>query len=851
MNPQIPLPLNDAWPALQEALAKHKNLVLVAEPGAGKTTRFPPLLLKSGLIDSNRSIIMLEPRRLAARAAASRIASEEGWSVGEEIGYQVRFENRIGPRSRIQVLTEGLLMRKFQKDPELSNVGAVILDEFHERSIHTDVAIGLLLEMQELSRPDLRIIVMSATLDAEKVSRYLGDCPIVRVPGRHFDVKIQNHSKPLNLKTDRQFVSEMADAVVDVATGKRERAGDILVFLPGAREIREVLFQVQPRLPSGFAVVPLHGNLNLKDQDTAIRPLAGHTKIVLSTNIAESSLTIDGMGTVIDSGLARIVRTDAAGFSRLQLTRISMASATQRAGRAGRQFAGLCYRMWSKLDEPSMPELELPEILRTDLTDTILFLVEHGIKPETFSWFEAPSPVAIKETLKTLQRLGLIESNSLTPLGRAAAKLPLPVRAAKLLIEAAQMGRAKLGAELAAILTERDVLGNSRSAGSSGGIESDILIRLSALRGSGGDPAARDNALKVARQLEDQVKALNLPKRTANSDKTGASESEDVIATKLILFSHSDRVCRRRRENEPSALMVGGKGVQIAPSSSVQHAEFFVALATMEGKNSSLRSDPLISMASKIEKGWLEESFPGAVKKVSRTRFDSETDAVISENFLGFEDLPLQEPHLGRANSDDAFPILVEACMLNWDKWFGSNEEIVSVVDRIEFLKKYLGADGIDDFDADRKRTALEEVCFGSVKLSEVKARDLRGAITRTLSPQTVSLLSNDAPEKIRVPSGSEIKVHYPSDRQPYIEVRIQEVFGWTSSPKLARGAVNLQVHLLGPNYRPVQVTSDLASFWRTGYLEVRKELRSRYPKHSWPEDPLTAKAEAKGRPRK
>jgi ATP-dependent helicase HrpB len=363
------LPLDVCWPDIESALQSHRNLVLVAEPGAGKTTRLPPLLLLSGLIAESQKILVLEPRRLAARAAAMRIADERGWRVGGEVGYQVRFENRTSPTTRLQILTEGLLTRRLQSDPELRDVGTVILDEFHERSQHTDLALGLLFELQELSRPDLRIIVMSATLDADRVSRFLKDCPIVKVPGRTHPIEIHHAAKPLSLETGPGFLDMVAETTLAVIEGSKPRKGDLLVFLPGAREIRGVRERISARADrAGFDCLELHGSLALEDQDRAIRRSSDHSrsKVVLATNIAETSLTIDGVGTVIDSGLARVMRTDALGFPRLSVSRISLASATQRAGRSGRQGPGHCYRLWSKLDESSMPAFEQPELLRTD-----------------------------------------------------------------------------------------------------------------------------------------------------------------------------------------------------------------------------------------------------------------------------------------------------------------------------------------------------------------------------------------------------------------------------------------------------------------------------------------------------
>lgn len=858
-----PLPLDNAWPEIWDALNSHRNLVLVAEPGAGKTTRFPPRLIQSGLISSSQKVFVLEPRRLATRAAAHRIAEEQNWRVGTEVGYQVRFENRTSSQTRLHVLTEGLLTRKLQTDPELSDVGAVILDEFHERSHHTDLAISLLFELQELSRPDLRLIVMSATMDAERVASFLGDCPIVKVPGRTHPVRIQNSKLPLRLETGPAFLDLVAQNTLQAMRGEKECLGDILVFLPGTREIRGVRERLEPSARAlGFECFELHGSLPLEEQDRAIRKLQGRGKVILSTNIAETSLTVDGVGTVIDSGLARVVRMDALGFDRLQLSRISLASATQRAGRAGRQGPGLCYRLWSSMDEASLPPFERPEILRTDISEALLILSSQDITdPENFTWFEKPPQEAIRTGLRLLSDLRFIDSeNRLTPEGRVALKLPLSARLARLMLDAIAIDHIELGAELCALLSEKDILLQSRSLRDRAQIESDLLVRWHLLHedlpGTDVDRTAVRNVKRVASSLMEIGKGIRGFTRKYDASWT-LSKSIDEIAMRLLLVAFPDRLCRRRRPKETAALMVGGRGALLSPHSVVETAEFFLALDSSEAASASpaLRSDPLITVASRIERSWLEFHFSQSLEanssqrsfgRVSRIVFDEVSQSVQKQILTMFADLPLEEPQVSRPTGDEVGTLLLQACKQKWISHFENHDELKPFFARLRFLER----EGVPlDWETTRNGF-LEEVCFGETRLMEVLAKPLAQAFSRHLSSETARQLDEWAPDFIVVPSGSRIRLHYPEDRPPFLEVRIQEVFGLRSSPRLAHGRVPIALHLLGPNFRPVQVTSDLESFWKNGYTEIRKELRARYPKHSWPEDPLNATPEAKGRRR-
>lgn len=854
-----PLPLDHAWPEIVQALGTHRNLVLVAEPGAGKTTRFPPRLLDSKILPPEQKVLMLEPRRLAARASAHRIAVEQGWVLGgAEIGYQVRFDNRTTPRTRLQVLTEGLLSQRLKTESDLGGVGAVILDEFHERSQHTDLALGLLYELQELARPDLRIIVMSATLDADRVSKFLKDCPVVRVPGRTYPVELQHSKRPLSLDTGPAFLDAVADATCSVVTGASPRSGDVLVFLPGAREIRGVRERVAPTAErAGFVCLELHGGLPLEEQDRVIRKDPARGKVILSTNIAETSLTIDGVGTVIDSGLARVVRCDAAGFERLQISRISLASATQRAGRAGRQGPGYCYRLWSKLDEGSMPEFELPEVLRTDLSEALLTLLAQGVSDaDGFSWFEKPPSSAIAIARQALTDLGFRDSQTggLTTEGREALKLPLPARLARLVLEALKAEEVRMGARLAALLSEKDIVLRAADLKYHAAFQSDVLLRLHLLDERRSMAVATDvvairNVARVASFLESAATRLRV---TKSSRAGGEVLSEDEQALRLLLLAYPDRVCRRRRPKEAAARMVGGRGVRLAPFSSVETAEFFLSIDSSEPPSSVSTGgarDVQVSVASRIERDWLKEAFPENLRRINEVVFDAESLTVQKRWFEAFHDLPLEEPHVSRPSAEEAFAPLVAACRERWDVSFAAEESLARALARLNFVRARFSESAVFEFAA-AQSAFLEEVCYGETRLSDVLAKPLGEAFLRHLPAELAALLTDAAPESITVPSGSRIRIHYPEGQSPFLEVRIQEIFGMRESPRVARGAVPVVLHLLGPNYRPVQVTSDLQSFWRGGYNEVRKELRARYPKHSWPEDPLTATPEAKGRRR-
>lgn len=886
MKTDLPrLPVNDAEQELLSALSRHKNLVVVAEPGAGKTTRLPVQILNSPLFPTDRSIFMLEPRRLAARSAAARIAQEQNWRLGDQVGYQVRFDRKWHKGTRLVLLTEALLAQHLVKDPELSHVGAVVLDEFHERSVHTDLAIGLLTELQQLSRPDLRIVVMSATMDAERVSRYLGDAPILNIAGRTHPVSIQLQKKPQRLETGEDWIASVTESIVACSDGQQPSVGDWLVFVPGAGEIRRLEMSLyQSRLRDAVHIHALHGSLPLEAQAAVLqRPSDQKRKIILATNIAETSLTIDGVGTVIDTGLARVAEVDENGFSRLTLKRISRASAKQRAGRAGRQQPGFCYRLWNSSDEASMADFETPEILRTDLTEIFLTLLALKIDPSSFTWFQEPDKNAARRAFELIEHLGLRLSgqSALSERGRLVQQLPVPSRIGAMLIEAGRANRSlEVAAEAAALLSERDLFGpRFDSRRYSQNDESDIAVRLRLLRSSS-HARGRSNSIGVNQSVEflsseslslvrkvkeslveavENARASSVSKSDERFDY--AEHDEDETLSRLLLAGFSDRVARRRQAHTKKARMVGGSGVELAATSAVERSELFLVLQTTDTKNSSglTVNDPTVAIACGIRKEWLREQFPKEVYEKREVSWSESSKAVTAHVVCYFRDLAIEEPRPVAVDPELACELLKTKAIEHWQDRFAGQPHFQNLRLRAELLvranlmtrEQYeklfiskLAPENRDDW----RIAMLDELCFNESRLEEVLAKPLNAAALRFLPNDVTQSLNEHAPEAINVPSGSRIPLIYREGLAPVLEVRIQEIFGMQISPQIARKNVTVVISLLAPNFRPVQVTSDLASFWATGYSEVRKELRLRYPKHSWPEDPRGAKPEAKGR---
>lgn len=893
----VPLPIDSFLPEITRALAAHGALVLVAEPGAGKTTRVPPAVLASGVTGD---VVMLQPRRIAARASAERIADENGWTVGGMVGYQVRFDKRVSAVTRLRVVTEGILTRQLLDDPELAGVGCVILDEFHERSIHADLALALLQEVRSALRDDLKILVMSATLDAEPVAKFLGDCPIIRVPGRTFPVDIIHQpamGEPLEVRVrlaiqksavgGRQSAEQHLPSVI--ADRRPPIAGDVLVFLPGAAEIGWCERELAPlACEHGWAVLPLHGSLPFDEQRRALAPM-NRRKIVLATNIAETSLTIDGVTTVIDSGLARVASFDAdRGLEKLEVVQISIASATQRAGRAGRTRAGVCVRLWGPRDERQMTPFDAPEIHRSDLAATVLALHAWGLgDARRFGWYDAPSEASLASAERLLTLLGALDdAGHLTELGKAIHRLPVHPRLGRLLTEARRAGDIESGVTVAALLGEKDVLRRTRAdrfaLGSKNVLaDSDLTVRIEALAEAervGFDPRRADDidmaaARRVVKVRDDLLRFVDRDRETGNSHRLASSpakreikadmEHAGVRLRRLALLAYPDRVCRRRAGDPSAAGMVGGGGVRLDESSAVKTGELFVAIDAQQDDRIGGRQ-ALVRIASAIEPAWLSEFFPQSVIREDIAVLD-DAGRVAGLRRVRYLDLLLSEDRTGNVAPEAARKILIETIAPKFAEFAAENEDLRVLLLRLEMLHTQLPkhlrpaswhGQLARDLPMPRQEVEwLEQACHSAKSIDDVR-RNLVRVVADNLVYEDQRALDQHAPETLVVPTGNRLKLDWSAStvdplRGPVLAVRLQELFGLPETPRLVGGRVPVILHLLGPNYRPVQVTEDLASFWKNLYLLVRKDLRARYPKHSWPDDPLTAPPQAKGRPTK
>lgn len=851
----IHLPIDDFIDNILQQLTSHSNLVITAAPGAGKTTRLPPALLSA----VSGKILVLEPRRMASIAAAHRVAEEHNWQVGEEVGYQVRFANKTSSKTRLIYMTEALLARHMIQHSELEGVDVVILDEFHERSLHVDLTLGLIRELQELGHP-VKIVVMSATLEAEKIAQYLGNCPVISVPGKLFELTVRYQKATQLLKPQHPFYDHLLHIIKEA---QRQTDKNILVFLPGVGEIeraKENLFEWAES--KNIELITLHGSIPLEAQRKALQ-ISTSQRIILATNIAESSVTLDGVNTVIDSGLVKIMKQDLrTGFSRLEISRISLSSAIQRAGRAARQFPGVCYRMWNQNDESTFVKSDIPEILRSDLSESLLFLAYQGVRNfENFSWFEKPPIASIERAAFNLKVVGAInDDHELTPMGRQLLHFPLPVRLGRLLIAGIENNCIDLAAKIAALLQERDILRKEAASHFEGDrFECDIALRLMILNqyiqkrsSREGHPTILQTVVQSYQQILDLAKKLKIAGSSTHLE-------EDEARQLLLMLSYGDRLCRRRKHSD-RALMVGGRGVKLTDQSLVKKSEFFISLNGFEGSG---ETDTIVTQASGINKDFLFKHFSDNILKKRDVIFDPDKAQFYQREFKTLWDLPLEEPTITPATSAQVAEKLPDILTDNWANTLKNNESLHEWYQKIVFLrfhKAFLPSPIQDElerlFDGDSLNKsfcldAFRQACLGESKMTLVLKKNLVYFFELKLSETLRTILQTELPNKLKMPSGSMIPIHYSTVKHPYLEVRIQEVFGWAKTPKILFQNIPVVLHLLGPNHRPVQITSDLESFWQNGYADVRKELRIRYPKHQWPLNPADGIAQAKGRSRK
>lgn len=840
--PLAPLPIDDALPDLLSALRVSPSAVLRAPTGAGKTTRVPPALLDAGLAGQGQ-IVVLEPRRLAARAAARRMAFERGGDVGGEIGYQVRFDHRLGPRTRVLVLTPGMLVRHFLDDPYLERVSIVVCDEFHERGLESDLCLGLARLLQQTVRPELRIIVMSATLDTATVSAYLGGCPVVTSEGRQFPVEVLYEPRPAH--------RPLAQAVVGAVERVLDRTpGDVLVFLPGMNEIRQAARLLEPlAFERGLAVLPLHGDLPPEQQDAALLP-APARKVVLATNVAETSVTVDGVTAVVDTGLARVLAFDpAVGLDRLGVVAISRASAEQRSGRAGRTSPGVCVRLWSQSLHLGRPEQTAPEVKRVDLASAVLQLLALGENdPLSFAWFEPPAAAGVASALRLLELLGATSGTELTDLGKTLARLPIHPRLGRLLLEGWRLGQAKRAALAAAILSERDPFASAGRQDHSHVTDSDVLDRVEALErfelanqtsfdlGTLSRGSAR-NLLRARDQLSRAVRQ----EMTAADAAPGPTRDADEPLLRALLAAYPDRLARRRQPGSHRGVMVGGRGVRLASSSGVTASELFLCIDVDAG-----HSEAIVRLASAVERDWLAADRISTKVEVA---FDPDAERVVGQRRIRYEDLVLQQEPAVLTDSHEVSGILAEAARSRLDRVLPPAESPAMVFrTRVRCLGPWMPELGLPMFDDAEIAALVADLCRGKRSFAELRQGPWLESFQGRLTYQQRQAVEREAPEKFTVPSGSRIALRYEEGRPPVLAVRIQELFGLEETPRVAAGRVRVLLHLLGPNYRPQQVTDDLPSFWDNTYPQVRKDLRARYPRHAWPEDPRTAIAEHRPR---
>ncbi len=896
-----PLPIDEVLPQIVAALREHPSVVLRAPTGAGKTTRVPPALLDALVVPTNttshterhgasrrspvasaipltktgmRRVIVLEPRRVAARAAARRMAFERGSPLGEEVGYQVRFDRKWCERTRILVVTEGTLVRMLQDDPFLDSVEVVVFDEFHERSLDTDLSLGMVRRVQQTVRPDLKMVVMSATLGVEAVSAFLGSAPIVASEGRLYPVEIvyepRNDSMRLGVAVAHAVERSLAlqcraSSEMRSALESRATTGDLLVFLPGQREIRESARELEPLAREyDLLVMPLHGELPPEQQDAALQRQAKR-KIVLATNVAETSVTVDGVTIVIDTGLSRQLRFDPnVGLDRLELLPISKASAEQRSGRAGRQQPGLCIRLWSEASHRARPEQTAPEIQRVDLAGPVLQLKAWGENDVlAFPWFEPPRAESIAHAESVLRRLGTIDTaGTVTELGTKLAKLPVHPRLGRLLFEGTRLGQPERAALAAALLSERDPFESHASRMlHTAASQSDLLDRIEALEefertGREATTHGRLNhgAAQFVVQTKEQLLRLILattgepggvsPRTRSDNDAIlsgglrlqARQMPNDEALLRALLAAFPDRLAKRRESNSPRAVMVGGRGIKLSPGSRVTQPDLFLCL-DVEGSG----SEALVRSASAVDRSWLPDELLTVGTDVF---FDEPSGRVQARRRVTWDDLILEESPAPLPEDDSVARMLAEAATTRWDDVKPKDDSpAAQFLARVRSLREWLPALNLPTFDDAQLQSLLPSLCLGRRSLADLRNAPWVETIQAALTSAQWQAVEREAPTHITVPSGSRIALEYEPGRSPILAVRIQEVFGLRETPRIARGRVPVLLHLLAPNYRPQQVTDDLPSFWANAYPIIRGELRRRYPRHPWPDDPLTAAA--------
>jgi ATP-dependent helicase HrpB len=829
------LPIEDVLPKLHRALTQGSNALLIAPPGAGKTTGVPLTLLDTPWL-AGKKILMVEPRRLAARAAAHRMASMLKEPVGATVGYRMRLDTKVGTDTRLEIVTEGVLTRLLAGNAELDGYGAILFDEFHERSLQADLGLALSLETQRLIRPELRLLVMSATLNCGPVSHLLGGAPVISCEGRMFPVETRYLERPLTSRLEAAVVQCIRRSLI-------QDAGSVLVFLPGMAEIRRIeRTLVEANLGPEVHIAPLHGDLPQPDQDMAIEPAPpDRKKVVLATSIAETSLTIDGIRVVIDAGQLRAPRYDPrSGLTRLETIRVTQDSADHRRGRAGRLAPGICYRLWTEQEQQTLTPRRSPEILDADLSSVLLDTAQWGASdPAELSWLTPPPSGAVSQARELLRRLGALDAQGrLTAHGREMAEWPLHPRLAHMVLRSVPLGGAGVGCDLAALLTERDLL-RAPSAR-----EADVRLRLDLLHGSrvGAtrgpvDRTAIERIKRTARQYEAQFQRLTgVPPIRKPSDFDSAGV--------LLAVAYPDRIAQRQIGREPRYLLANGRGAVFTHPDPLA-IEPYLVIAELDAGSQWARID----LAAPITQKEIEELYCAELVESEAVVWDERTSAVRASRQRRFGALVLSDEALSTPDPSLIATALLDGVRRTGVQTLAWTPELQAWRMRVRFLRRLQGETAWPDVSDAHLAATLEEwlgpYVAGMRTLDRIRRTDLARPLQALLSRSQQQELDRLAPTHMAVPSGSQIRLDYADD-WPVLAVRLQEMFGCKDTPRIVNRTVPIMLHLLSPAKRPVQVTKDLASFWANAYPEVRKELRGRYPKHHWPEDPLAAPPTAK-----
>ena len=847
-----PLPIDAALPELTAALRTRNTAVLVAPPGAGKTTRVPLVLAQEPWAqtpwaqtpwaqepwaqetfdqDSGnkpRRILVLEPRRLAARAAAERMAKTLGEKVGETVGLRVRFGSKVSARTRIEIVTEGVFTRRVLDDPMLEGVAAVLFDEFHERSLDADLGLALARDVQQGLREDLRLLVMSATIDGARVAKLLGDAPVVASEGRAFPVETRYLGRDA-----RPIEPQMADAI---ARAVRADAGSVLAFLPGAAEIRRTAAQLEGRLDANIDVVALYGALAGDEQDRAIAPAPpGRRKIVLATSIAETSITIEGVRIVVDSGLARVPRYEPdVGVTRLETVRVSRAAADQRRGRAGRTEPGICYRLWDEPQTASLEPYARPEILSADLSSFALDLAAWGSAPEQLAFLDPPPRPALTEAKALLAELGAIDGDGrITGEGQKLRLLPLPPRLARMVVDAAALGAALDAAEIAVLIGERGL----------GGDDVDLTHRLENLRRDR-SPRARDARAMAARWA---VIAKSDSSPQAKGTDSPASSDREMSIGAILALAYPERIAKNRGGAAGAFLLANGRGAQLDAASPLSR-EPYLAVAELTGSAAAGR----ILLAAPMTFAEIEARFADRIVTCDEVTFDPASASLRMRRLRRLDAIALAEQPMPVAANEHAARLLAQGIARLGIERMPWTKSLRQWRDRVMFLRAAEGDEWPDLSDTALAADTdwLASVFYGKTSLAELTSEEFASALTARLPYPLQRRLDAEAPTHFAAPTGTQAPIDYEAEGGPKIAIRVQELFGLDRHPAIAGGKIPLVIELLSPAHRPVQTTRDLPGFWRGSYAAVRAEMRGRYPKHPWPDDPMSAPPTRRAKPR-